>query len=523
MLNNDNIYFVLMKKWCCIPLLLLSISLMAQGNYWQQYLHYSIDVTLNDNEKTLTGNETIVYKNNSPSRLDFIWFHLYPNAYKDKTTALFQQLIKDPDRKENLKQFTGGSISNLAFTVDGKSVIIEPHPNKQYVDVVKLILPQPLQPGDSIVIATPFVVQLPAYFSRSGYEDNQYMVCQWYPKPAVFDRDGWHEMPYLDRGEFYSEYASYKVNITLPSAYVVGATGVLQTTEESNAYKAVGHYNYYHQNNPKLYECPFEKGDKILTYEADSVPDFAWFAKENFIIQYDTIQVTPDKTIDAFTYYLSGRNTNWANSLDYLKDAVRHYNNWIGIYDYPIVQAVEGPKNHNSGGMEYPTITLITEPGAGPEALDIVIAHEVGHNWFMSMIGTNERSHAWMDEGLNTYFEFRYEAEKYKSNQILGALITEDIKKLNTEDFQFVVYKALLQLPIQPALETSSEQFKNNREYSLTAYIKAANWMYLLEASIGKDKVDKSFQSYFNEWKFKHPQPADMESAFEHAIGKGLT
>lgn len=512
-----------MKKWCVILLLLKSFSLMAQeDNYWQQQLSYNIDVTLNDSTKSLTGNETIIYRNTSPTPLDFIWFHLYPNAYKDKTTAMFQQIIRDPERKEKIRLFSGGTISNLAFTVNGKQAATMPHPNKAYIDVVKLILPQPLQPGDSAVIATPFTVQLPAYFSRSGYADGEFMICQWYPKPAVFDKDGWHEMPYLDRGEFYSEYASYAVNITLPSSYVVGATGTLQTPEENDAYKTIGSYNFQNHDNAKSYESPFKGKTKTLTYYADRVPDFAWFADKHFIIQYDTIRLNADKIIDGFTYYHPKKNTNWIYSLDYVKDAVRYYSNWIGDYDYPVVQAAEGPKNNNSGGMEYPTITLITSPDAESETLDEVIAHEVGHNWFMSMLGTNERAHAWMDEGLNSYFEFRYMAEKYRSNDVLGSLIPPEAKKLSAEDFQLAVYKALIQLPIQPALETPSEQFKNGREYGLTAYTKTAVWMYLLEASIGRATVDKGFQNYFAKWKFKHPGPSDMKAAFEQAIGAGL-
>ena len=120
--------------------------------------------------------------------------------------------------------------------MNGSIAKTEAHPNPEYTDIIKVMLIDPLQPGDSVTIATPFKVQLPSYFSRSGY-DGEFMACQWYPKPAVFDKDGWHEMPYLDMGEFYSEYAYYNVNITVPSDYVVGATGVLQTLSEADAYK----------------------------------------------------------------------------------------------------------------------------------------------------------------------------------------------------------------------------------------------------------------------------------------------
>lgn len=505
-------------------ILFASLQSIAQDNYWQQYLRYSIDAQLNDKEKSITGSEKIVYKNNSPQALTYIWFHIYPNAYKNESTALFQQIKNDPQRKEKLKKPTPGSISNLAFTVDGTVASTEPHANPQYIEIIKLILPKPLQPGDSATIATPFKVMLPSYFSRSGFADGEFMVCQWYPKPAVFDKDGWHEMPYLDMGEFYSEYASYNVNITVPAQYVVGATGVLQTASEAAAYKKIGTYNTAHKSSgkPQLYAPVTSTANKTLRYYADSVPDFAWFADKGFIIEYDTVQL-PGKVIDAFTYYHNYSSVQWANSIDYVKDAVHHYSTWIGEYDYPVVQAVEGPKNNSSGGMEYPTVTLITSPDAKPQTLDAVIAHEVGHNWFMSMLGTNERNHAWMDEGLNSYYQFRYEAEKYRANSIFGDKIPEAVRKLDEQDFQSAVYRSMMSIPIQPALETPAGNFTSSEDYGLTSYVKAAEWMFLLEQSIGREKVDSAFQHYFSLWKFKHPQPSDMKAAFEQSIHANLS
>ena len=220
---------------------------------------------------------------------------------------------------------------------------------------------------------------------------------------------------------------------------------------------------------------------------------------------------------------ITNPNNQWPNSIDYVKDAVHHYSNWIGDYAYPVVQAVEGPKNNSSGGMEYPMVTLITSPDAKPETLDAVIAHEVGHNWFMSMLGSNERIHPWMDEGMNTYYQFRYEAEKYRANSIFGDKIPETLKKLDEPAFQAALYNAMLAIPIQPALETPSANYASSEEYGLTSYVKAAEWMHLLEQSIGREKIDAAFQHYFSSWKFKHPQPADMKAAFEQKLGASLT
>lgn len=509
-----------MKKLLLV-FLFLQMKSFAQKSYFQQQLSYTIEAELNDKEKTITAFEKLVYKNNSVDTLSFIWFHIWPNAYKNEQTALFTQINNDEDRKKKKDKVRYGYIDGLSFTVNGKAAVVEPHANEQYIDIVKVVLPSPLLPGDSVSITTPFKVQLPSYFSRSGFADGEFMACQWYPKPAVYDKNGWHEFPYLDMGEFYSEYATYVVNITVPAEYIVGATGTLLTKTELDEYKRLGAVNAANREaKPLMYVAADKKGKKTLTYMQDNVPDFAWFADKDFVIQYDTVQLESGKIVDAFTYYHNKKNTLWNNSIDYVKDATRRYSNWIGEYTYSVVQAVEGPKNNSSGGMEYPTITLITSPDAKKETLDAVIAHEVGHNWFMCILGSNERLHTWQDEGMNTYFQYRYEAEKYRTNSVFGDKIPPALKEKSADEFLAAIYNALLNIPMESAIETPADKFISSREYGLISYIKAAIWMYIIEASTSKETVDKAFKIYFNKWKFKHPQPEDLQAAFEEAFGK---
>lgn len=513
-----------MKKFLIIILVFFSTITFAQEKYWQQQVSYDIDVTLNDQEKSLKGFEKIVYKNNSPSSLDFIWFHIWPNAYKDESTALFEQLKNDTARAGKLEKVTYGSIEGLNFKVNGKVAKTEPHPNPQYIDVIKVKLATPLKPGDSVSITTDFKVKLPSYFSRSGFGDGEFMVCQWYPKPAVFDKNGWHEFPYLDMGEYYSDYASFNVNITLPASYVVGATGVLQNVDELATYKSIGAKNVADRKaKPVLYTAKNKNGVKKLNYKMNNVPDFAWFAAKDFVIQYDTLKLESGRIIDAFTYYHDKDSTIWNNSVDYAKDAVKRYSKWIGEYEYPVVQVVEGPKNNSSGGMEYPTITLITSPGANEEALDAVITHEVGHNWFMSMLGSNERQYAWLDEGLNTYFQFRYEAEKYRSNTVFGDRIPVEVQALPVKEFLGAIYGGLTGIPMESPIDIPSDKFKSSDEYSTASYLKTALWLYILESGVGRERIDNAFKLYFDRWKGKHPQPEDLKAAFETSLGIDLT
>ncbi len=501
---------------------IVSTASHAQENYWQQDLQYTINATLSDKDHSITGNETIIYKNNSPSSLSYIWFHIWPNAYKDTSTALFRQIKNDASRSKKLADPVFGYIDQLAFTVNGTAAKTEAHP--LHTDIIKVLLDKPLASGESVTIATPFHVVLPSYFSRSGFADGEFMACQWYPKPAVFDADGWHEMPYLDMGEFYSEYGTYDVSLTVPAEYIVAATGALLTQSELDAYKAAGAVNAKERKGkPELYKPAAGGATKTLKYHAEQVPDFAWFADKDFVIQYDTIKLGNGKVVDAFTYYHNKKKTLWENSIDYVKDGTHKYSEWVGDYSYPVVQAVEGPANNSSGGMEYPMVTLITSPEAKKEALDGVIAHEVGHNWFMAMLGSNERMHTWQDEGLNSYYHFRYEAEKYRYNSIFGSAIPDDVKKLSAEDFMRTIYRVIeANLPMESAMETPADKFPNSDEYGIVSYVKTALWLYMLEAAVGREKVDAAMHNYFNKWKFKHPQPKDLQAAFEEALGTDL-
>ncbi len=510
-----------------------SSQLIAQP-YWQQEVQYDIRVTLDDQTHSLKGFETLNYTNHSPDTLRFIWFHCWPNAYKDNTTALYKQQSQLEERKGKLKQIKdNGYIDQLDFTVDGRRAITQTHP--EYIDILKSDrFPVPLAPGGKIRIATPFFVTIPNYFSRLGHEGHSYMITQWYPKPAVYDRRGWHEFPYLDQGEFYSEFGDFDVQITLPSSYVVAATGQLETIPELEQYRKIGRANLVDSADPSSftpYQPPNPTGNttanpgnppginpaaiKTLTYHGENIHDFAWFADKNLFINYDTLRLPSGKTIDVFSYYRPGAGKQWVHSISFIKDAVLHYTNWVGEYAYPTVSAVEGPGNISSGGMEYPMITLITSPKASREDLDGVIAHEVGHNWFYGMLGSNEREHPWMDEGINTYYEFLYEAEKYRDNSALGDLVPQDIRKKSVDDYLDAVYRVFNQVKTEEPIETPTTGFSSEFEYGMVEYTRTAVWMYILKGAIGEEDFQKGMQNYFATWKFKHPYPEDLKASLE--------
>ena len=475
-------------------LLFLLAGYSQQTIYWQQQVDMNIKVALNDRDHALNGEIKMQYFNNSPDTLRFIWIHLWPNAYKNDRTAFSDQLLENGRTdfyfsNDNQR----GYINQLNFKVDDAIANTEDHP--QHQDIIKLILPKPLAPSNKILIETPFHVKLPEYFSRSGHINQSYQITQWFPKPAVYDSKGWHAIPYLDQGEFYSEFGTYNVQITLPDNYKVAATGILKNSTKNDLLKT-------------------------LNYQQNNVHDFAWFADKDFEVLHDTLKLA-SKTIDVYAYYNNANKKYWANSIDYIKAAIKTKSQWLGEYPYAIVTVVEKAGKNDGGGMEYPTITLISKT-SDKKMLDYLINHEVGHNWFYGILASNERQHPWMDEGMNSYYDNRYAQLQYGNS---GLDIFEGtgtfFKNRKPENFENTLLQTLIGIKKDQPIETTSETF-NETNYNLIAYSKTARWMQLLEKELGTALFDSIMHVYYEKYKFKHPYPSDFKATAETISGKNL-
>jgi len=321
-------------------------------------------------------------------------------------------------------------------------------------------------------------------------------------------------MAYLEQGEFYSEFGSFDVRVTVPKNYVVAATGELQNQDEKQWLLTRANFSWepirqktkikgggIRTNVQKFPRSSSET--KTLRYTQTDIHDFAWFADKRFIVNYDTCQLPSGKVIDVYTYYTSEQKQLWKNSIQYGKQALRFYSSQVGEYPYSTVSAVQGPQSFG-GGMEYPTITVIS-PTSSTKELDIVLAHEIGHNWFYGILAANERDHPWMDEGINSFFEHRYTVTYYQTPPSEERTLFEAIAAERSD---------------QP-IETTSEKF-NFVNYNLVAYYKTSEWLRWLEEETGKDVFDKAMKEYFNQWRFKHPQPQDFKKVMEENTGKNL-
>lgn len=472
----------------------------AQRAYWQQQVNHSIEVTLNEKNHTLDGFSSIEYINHSPDTLHFIWFHVWPNAYKNDRTAFSDQMLEndktqfyfsDADQK--------GYINRLDFKVNGKVAETSDHP--QHIDIIRLELPEPLPPGATANITTPFHVKLPYNVSRGGYVGETFQVTQWYPKPAVYDNKGWHPMPYLDQGEFYSEFGNYDVRINVPENYVVAATGNLHNNKEKEWLKTRRNFewspvsrkekNKYGQVKTirNLYP-PAAAGFKTLHFSQNHVHDFAWFADKRFVVEQDTCRLPSGKIITVSTYYAPSSKKSWQEALAFAKAGVRFYSREIGEYPYDQVGVVEGPLSAG-GGMEYPGITIIA-PGTSGKELDQVIAHEIGHNWFYSALGSNERQYPWLDEGINAYYERLYTKERYG-------------KKMGNDIGEDLLHDKQLRRIDQP-INTPANEF-GTLNYGLIAYGKTADWLNYLDTTLPPGTLSRAMQVYYRQWQHKHPSP----------------
>ncbi|GAB5538148.1 MAG: hypothetical protein Salg2KO_02510 [Salibacteraceae bacterium] len=526
-----------MSKGILISILLTVLSVVANAQYFQQDVAYTIRVKLDDKNHILRGDEEVVYTNNSPDTLSFVYFHLWPNAYENKQTALAKQLVNIGETSMYFAEPKDlGYIDSLSFALNGKLCLWEY--DSEHRDICKIYFEEPLKPGSSVTISTPFKVKIPSgEISRLGHIGESYQITQWYPKPAVYDTAGWHPMPYLTIGEFYSEFGSFDVFIDVPSNYVVGATGDLQTrsevlwlndqVEKTEAWiRAREDANDWSNLSDSLQFPESSKTYKTLHFSQSKVHDFAWFADKRYHVLRDSVELPHSKReVAVWTMFTNKRARLWSNSLEYMKDAVYYYSLWNGDYPYDHATAVDGTISAG-GGMEYPNITVIGDAGDAL-SLETVIVHEVGHNWFYGILGSNERQYPYLDEGLNSYNEQRYLGTKYPNGHLLSKNESNPLFKFAGLDYYGIDEQHKLTYLIMARTNRDQPMNIPAPEYSFlnygfVVYSKSAATFDYLRHYLSDSIMDAAMQRYFEENKFKHPYPNSLEQAIEKESGQDL-
>jgi len=472
----------------------------AQPDRWQQRVKYTMNIDMNVQTNRFTGKQKLEYWNNSPDTLTKVFYHLYFNAFQPNSmmdTRSRRQgtmLVRrdkngnpvadwDPrvqDRILHLKENEIGYQKILSLKMDGRS-----QRYKMLETILEVVLDKPILPKSKVVFDMDFEAQVPLQIRRSGRDKPdtkvRYSMSQWYPKLCEYDNEGWHPTPYVGR-EFYGVWGDFDVKISIDKNYILGGTGYLQNPN------SIGHG---YQNPGSIVQKP--AGNKLTWhFLAPNVHDFMWAADPGF--KHLTRRVKGrDLTFHLFYKPTNFKAAEWEEVLDLAETALPFMEKTFGAYPYKQFSFVHG----GDGGMEYPMSTLLWGPGAW--------LHEWLHNWYYGVLGTNESLYAWMDEGFTSYAEERVIAFLNKND-------TSFVQENNYDS-----YYSLAKSGKEEPLTTHADHFNYNSFYGSSVYAKGAVFLEQLGYIVGNKTLDRILIDYYNQWKFKHPNPNDFVRIAEKA------
>jgi hypothetical protein len=483
---------------------------MPGPRYWQQRASYDLRATLDTGTKSLKGELTLRYTNNSPDTLRFVWFQVEQNAFK---SASLNSYVFPPNSRFGARSFEGGTTFDRLNLVNGTAKTAL----KSRVDgtQMKVDLPSPLAPGGSVTFDMAWHFEIPEHGAdRMGRDGALFELAQWYPRVSVYDDiRGWNTEPYLGQGEFYLEYGDYTLAITVPAGYIVAATGVLtnaaevltpaQITRLAQAAKTEKTVNIVTQEELASGAArPKKSGMLTWRFKAQNVRDAVWAASPEYMWDASSW-----KGIMAYAYYRPSAIETWKDAADMSRASIQEYSERWFPYPYPQISAVEGPIS----GMEYPMIAMEAK---GDDKYDLfnVVTHEIGHMWYPMIVGSNERMHMWQDEGFNTFINYFAESKRYPEKGSYAERVRHDRETV----VEFMLNDADEPLEVNPDRIDPSVLGEN-------AYVKTAVGLALLRDEIlGPQAFDDAFREYTRRWAFKHPSPTDFFKTMEDVSGKRL-
>jgi hypothetical protein len=470
--------------------------------YWQNRADYDLHATLDTATGTVQGSMTLRYTNHSPNTLNALWFQTEQNRFHDHPKAAGGDTA--------LAHLYGDVISRFTQMVDGKPVSVQLYEHKTET---KVTLPSPLKPGATTTLDVEWHFVVPLDGDRMERRGKLYQIAQWYPRLNVYDDvKGWNIEPYLGTGEFYLEYGDYTLSVTLPADYIVAATGtldnpreVLTPTEITRLEQAMHTDTVVHITTAEELRngAAHLKHDGMVTWKfhANNVRDAVFSISPQYL--WDA---TSWKGILVQAYYPPKTANVWSEAADMVRMSIQEYSERWSLYPYPQVSAAEGPQ---SGGMEYPMISFDDVTFAIPLEYEL-ITHEVGHEWFPIVVGSNERVHAWMDEGINTFINAFSTARRYPHEGDQTAQGTHDVATLeeHIRDHQDFIMEV-------PADSDPSGGY--------VAYGKPVAVLQMLRRDVmGPALFDKGLRTYIQRWAYKHPTPQDFFRTMDDVAGKHL-
>jgi len=497
-----------------VPILLLA----QQAPLSQRVVAYNIDAKYDAKNHSLDGVETLTYRNLTGKPLFKFPFHLYLNAFQPGSTFNEESRRSGGFRLgmggENNKGLGKAEIKQFEVVGmgDGKSRFNFPAPqnltnkmkfaspddgNANDKTVMEIPLPQPIAPGGEVTFRITFQDQFPEVIARTGYYGDFILAGQWFPKVGVWWKGAWNCHQLHLNSEFFADFGTYDVNVTLPENFVEGATGT------------------------KMGEKKNGNGTKTVTYHAEDVHDFAWTADPHFIVLNDTFTNSAGNKVNIRTLMHADHMGSAAQYQQAVLGSLQKFDEWYGQYPYSTLTVVDPTSGAGqAGGMEYPTfITAGTLYGIprGLLAPENVTEHEFGHQYWYGMVATNEFEDAWLDEGINSYTEAKVLDALYGKNTSTLSMVGVT---MGNRDQQRLSYLSVADLD---PMTSNAWDYVNANSYGGITYGKTATVLLTLEGIIGEEKVQQAIRTWFQRYKFTHPTEEDFMKTVNEVAGKDLS
>ena len=479
---------------------------------------YVINARLDPASRTLRGEELLTWRNSSAVAAKSLQFHLYYNAWRNSRSTWMRELqyaagtAGTASRDES--DWGWIDVTSLRLIRSGPPLdatsrlrfIAPDDGNGEDRTVAEVPLDTPVGPGETINVRITWSSRVPRTFARTGVIGDYYFLAQWFPKIGVFEDTGWNCHQFHFSTEFFADFGNYDVRLTVPSGWIVGATG----TERSRR----------------------DEGDGTTThqYYQEDVHDFAWTTSPHYL---ERIAQFEHPTLPAVRMRLllqpeheSQADRHFAAT----RAALKYYGEWFGAYPYRHITIIDPAWQSNADGMEYPTLftagTRWLSPRRETEPEGVTV-HEAGHQFWYGVVATNEFEHAWMDEGLNTFATARTIAQVFEPNYFVkryfGGFIPRTFRDVPlsraTDGNQLAGYRAAAHNESQ---STPSWQYWPRSAGAIT-YDKTALWLHTLERMLGWETLQRILATYYARWSFKHPKPDDFFAIANEVSGQDLT
>jgi hypothetical protein len=474
------------------------VAILADKPLSERVVAYEIDARFDANKHTLDATEVLTYRNLTGQPQDTFPFHLYLNAFQPTSTFVKEERRDRPafEWKDKYKASAEVKSLEVAGMGDLTSQIKFIAPDDGNADdrtVFQVKLPRPLAPNESVQFKIAFHDQFGEVFARAGYKNNFQMGAQWFPKVGVWWQGAWNCHQFHASTEFFADFGTFDVKLTVPQDQVVGTSGV-QIAEVNN-----------------------NDGTKTMTFRGEDIHDFAWTAQPDFRVFEENFAGSMGP-VKIRLLMQPGHADQAARHMRIMQQTMKHFDDWYGPYPYKQITVVD-PGDLRSGGMEYPTLITADTAWWMPEGIrfvESVVEHEFGHQYWYGMVATNEFEDAMLDEGINSYTECKILDDifgKDKSSMDLWGLTESDDSSQRN---------GYIQVADLDPMARFAYQYINGSSYGGISYGKTTTVLITLEKVIGEETLRRAIHTYFMRYRFTHPTKEDFLKTIEEVSGQNL-